>query len=227
MTENIISATNLVKIYTARDSEVTALDGVTLKIDKGEYVAVMGPTGSGKSTLLNIIGLIDQWDSGEYRFMGENMGRCSEKKRTALRKDNISFIFQDFNLIDEMSIFENVEMALFHFEYSESERRRKVSETLEMLDILHFGRFFPRQLSGGEKQRAAVARALVAHSGLILADEPTGKLDEDQADKVMGILEERNRTGTTIVMATHSEKSAGWADRILRLLDGRIIWENL
>ena len=227
MTENIISAANLVKIYRARNSEVTALNGVSLNIDAGEYVAVMGPTGSGKSTLLNILGLIDDWDSGEYSFMGQNMGLCSEKKRSALRKANISFIFQDFNLIDEMSIFENVEMALFHFDYTEEERRRRVCETLDMLDILSFSRLFPRQLSGGEKQRAAVARALVSNPGLILADEPTGKLDEDRADEVMKILEERHRKGATIVMATHSEKSAGCAGRILRLLDGRIVWENL
>lgn len=223
----MIRARDLVKVYRTREGEIAALSGVCLDVSEGEYVAVMGPSGCGKSTLLNLLGLIDTFDSGQYLFCGEDVGACSEQRRAQLRKDNMGYVFQSSNLIDEMSIAENVEMSLFKFDFSEAERKGRVMEALERLGISSLGRCFPRQLSGGERQRAAVARALVSRPRLVLADEPTGNLDETHGADVMGILARLNAGGTTIVMATHQQNYAEYAKRILRILDGRIVWEDM
>ena len=223
----MIAARDLVKVYRTREGEIVALDGVCLDVSKGEYVAVMGPSGSGKSTLLNLLGLIDACDGGTYLFMGEDVGRCSEQRRAFFRREYIGYVFQSSHLIDEMSISENVEMPLFRSALSEGERSLRVNEALERLEIRLLGGCFPRHLSGGEKQRVAVARALVSRPRLILADEPTGNLDETGGSAVMKIMGALNSEGTTLVMATHQQTYADYAQRIIRLLDGRIVWEDV
>jgi putative ABC transport system ATP-binding protein len=206
--------------------ETTALNNVNLEVNRGEFVAIMGPSGCGKSTLLNILGLLDSSDSGEYYFDGTEVSRFSEKQRTNLRKGNIGFIFQSFNLIDELDIYENVELPLVALGEPLSARRRKVEEILEKMRIGHRRYHFPRQLSGGQQQRAAIARALITNPKIILADEPTGNLDSNNGEQVMQLLEQMNFTGTTIIMVTHSPEQAERAHRIVNLLDGQLVMER-
>lgn len=206
--------------------ETTALYNVTLHVNTGEFVAVMGPSGCGKSTLLNILGLLDNADSGEYYFDGIEVSHFSEKQRTNLRKGNIGFIFQSFNLIEELNIYENVELPLLALGKPQGLRRTKVNEILEKMRIGHRKNHFPRQLSGGQQQRAAIARALITKPKLILADEPTGNLDSSNGEQVMQLLEEMNATGTTIIMVTHSLNHAERAHRIINLFDGQLVMEK-
>jgi putative ABC transport system ATP-binding protein len=205
----------------------TALDDVSISIDEGEFVSVMGPSGCGKSTLLHILGLLDNPTSGAYRFMGEDVARMPERKRARLRKRNIGFVFQSFNLIDELTIFENVELPLSYLKIPSAERRRRTNEALERMELMHRADRFPRQLSGGQQQRAAVARAAVAKPALVLADEPTGNLDSTRGDEVMNILAELNDDGATVVSVTHSPAYAEYGNRVLHLFDGKIVTENI
>lgn len=198
-----------------------------MEVRKGEFLAVMGPSGCGKSTLLNILGLLDQPSSGSYSFMGNEITGYGEKRRARLRKKNIGFVFQNFNLIEELTVAENVELPLVYLRMGATERRKRVDEVLEQMHISHRSKHFPNQLSGGVQQRVAVARALIARPKLILADEPTGNLDSVAGDEVMGILEELNRSGTTVIIVTHSHRDAGFAHRVLRLFDGQIINEDI
>lgn len=200
----MLKTNNLVKIFRSLEVETTALNKVNLSISEGEFIAIMGPSGCGKSTLLNILGLLDNPSSGELFFRGTDVSRFSERQRTRLRKANVGFVFQSFNLIDELSVYENVELPLLYLKYSSSERKKKVMEILESLQIAHRRKHFPQQLSGGQQQRIAVARAVVTNPKLILADEPTGNLDSINGEEVMKLLTQLNNNGTTIVMATHS-----------------------
>jgi putative ABC transport system ATP-binding protein len=222
----MIRTINLSKIFRTEMVETTALNNVNLEVNRGEFVAIMGPSGCGKSTLLNILGLLDSSDSGEYYFDGTEVSRFSEKQRTNLRKGNIGFIFQSFNLIDELDIYENVELPLVALGEPLSARRRKVEEILEKMRIGHRRYHFPRQLSGGQQQRAAIARALITNPKIILADEPTGNLDSNNGEQVMQLLEQMNFTGTTIIMVTHSPEQAERAHRIVNLLDGQLVMER-
>jgi putative ABC transport system ATP-binding protein len=206
--------------------ETTALSNVNFEVSKGEFVAIMGPSGCGKSTLLNILGLLDNSDSGEFYFEGVEVSGFSEKQRTNLRKGNIGFIFQSFNLIDELNIFENVELPLVAMNVQQSKRKMRVDEILEQMRIGHRRDHFPRQLSGGQQQRVAIARALITKPKLILADEPTGNLDSSNGEQVMQLLEEMNSTGTTIIMVTHSLNHAERAHRIVNLFDGHLVMER-
>jgi putative ABC transport system ATP-binding protein len=206
--------------------ETNALSNVNFEVSKGEFVAIMGPSGCGKSTLLNILGLLDNSDSGEFYFEGVEVSRFSEKQLTNLRKGNIGFIFQSFNLIDELNIFENIELPLLAMNVPQSMRKKKVDEILEQMRIGHRRDHFPRQLSGGQQQRAAIARALITKPKLILADEPTGNLDSSNGEQVMQLLEEMNSTGTTIIMVTHSLNHAERAHRIVNLFDGHLVMER-
>ena len=223
----MIKTINLTKVFRTDEVETTALNNVSFEVKKGEFVAIMGPSGCGKSTLLNILGLLDNPSDGEYRFLGEDVASYSEKQRAKLRKKNIGFVFQNFNLIDELNVFENVELPLIYLGMSSKERKAKVEEALEQMQIIHRKKHFPLQLSGGQQQRVAVARAVVANPGLILADEPTGNLDSAHGEEVMNLLESLNRNGTTIVMVTHSQRDAEYSQRIIRLFDGQIINENI
>ncbi len=223
----LIQTKGLTKAYTTEEIETTALNAIDLDIKEGEYVAIMGPSGCGKSTLLNILGLIDDPTSGEYRFLGEDVSRCSERKRASLRKSNIGFVFQSFNLIDELTVFENVELPLLYLGTSASERKKRAIEVLERMALLPRKNHFPQQLSGGQQQRVAVARAVVARPRIILADEPTGNLDSTHGEEVMGLLEQLNGEGTTIVMVTHSQAYADYSQRIVSLFDGQIVSENI
>jgi putative ABC transport system ATP-binding protein len=223
---NMIRTVNLSKIFRTEMVETTALHNVSLEVNKGEFVAVMGPSGCGKSTLLNILGLLDNSDSGEYYFDGTEVSRFSEKQRTNLRKGNIGFIFQSFNLIDDLNIYENVELPLLALGEPLSMRRAKVNEILEKMRIGHRKNHFPRQLSGGQQQRVAIARALITRPKIILADEPTGNLDSTNGEQVMLLLEELNVTGTTIIMVTHSLGHAERAHRIVNLFDGHLVMER-
>jgi putative ABC transport system ATP-binding protein len=223
----MIRTKELTKIFRTEEIETTALNKVDLSIAKGEMVAVMGPSGCGKSTLLNILGLLDNPTSGEFFFNGNEVSRLSERNRTNLRKGNIGFVFQSFNLIDELTVFENVELPLLYMKVSASERKRKVDEVLERMKIIHRKKHFPQQLSGGQQQRVAIARAVVPNPVLILADEPTGNLDSANGEEVMNLLTELNKDGTTIVMVTHSPTDAEYAHRIIQLFDGHIVTENI
>ena len=222
----MISTINLSKVFRTEMVETTALHDVNLEVNKGEFVAIMGPSGCGKSTLLNILGLLDNSDSGKYYFDGTEVSHFNEKQRTNLRKGNIGFIFQSFNLIDDLNIYENVELPLLAIGESLSYRRQKVSEILEKMRIGHRRDHFPRQLSGGQQQRAAIARALITSPKLILADEPTGNLDSGNGEQVMQLLEEMNSSGTTIVMVTHSLDHAERAHRIVSMFDGQLVMER-
>jgi len=219
----IIETESLVKIYRTEEVETTALDNINLQVDDGEFVALMGPSGCGKSTLLHILGLIDNPSGGQYRFLGENVSGYSESRRVGLRKANIGFIFQSFNLIEELTVYENVELSLIYNRVSASDRKNRVSEVLEKMDMGHRKNHFPLQLSGGQQQRVAVARAIATRPTLILADEPTGNLDSEHGDEVMRILAQLNSEGCTVFMVTHSEENAGRSNRTIRLLDGRIL----
>lgn len=223
----MVEANKLVKVFRTDEIETTALNQVDLAIEEGEFTAVMGPSGCGKSTLLNILGLLDNPTDGELYFMGNEVSRLKEKKRTNLRKGNIGFVFQSFNLIDELSVYENVELPLLYMKIPGSERKKKVEDVLERMKMTHRKKHFPQQLSGGQQQRVAVSRALVANPKLILADEPTGNLDSAHGEEVMNLLKELNDEGTTIVMVTHSPSDAEYARRIVHLFDGHIVSENV
>ena len=215
------------RVYRTANVETTALNQVNLEIDSGEFIAVMGPSGCGKSTLLNILGMLDTPDSGTYRFDGEEVSGRSERELASLRKLYIGFIFQSFNLIDELSVAENVELPLLYQKLPASERRTRVQQVLEQINIAHRADHMPKQLSGGQQQRVAVARAVVTQPKLILADEPTGNLDTANGEEVLQLLSDLNRAGTTIVMVTHDQTHADFASRIVQMLDGRILSENV
>jgi putative ABC transport system ATP-binding protein len=222
-----IQTKNLVKVFRTEEVETTALNNVDLEIKDGEFVAIMGPSGCGKSTLLNILGLLDNPTNGEFFFNGVEVSKFKEKQRTNMRKANIGFVFQSFNLIDELTVFENVELPLLYMNIPSSERKRMVEAVLERMKISHRKKHFPQQLSGGQQQRVAIARAVVANPKLILADEPTGNLDSANGEEVMNLLSELNNEGTTIVMVTHSPSDAEKAHRIVQLFDGHIVTENV
>lgn len=222
----MIKISNLQKYYRTEEIETIALNELSMHIKQGEFVAVMGPSGCGKSTLLNIIGLLDDLDDGSYVFNGTEVAKYKERKRADLRKNNIGFVFQSFNLIDELSVYENVELPLIYTNVPAKERKERVEAVLEKVQIMHRRNHFPQQLSGGQQQRVAVARAVVNNPKLILADEPTGNLDSNNGNEVMELLTELNEAGTTIVMVTHSEHDAKFADRIIRMLDGQVIMEE-
>jgi putative ABC transport system ATP-binding protein len=218
---------NLSKIYRATEVETRALDSVSFEVAAGEFLAIMGPSGCGKSTLLNILGLLDSPSTGSYRFLGEDVAGASEKRLTVLRRASIGFIFQSFNLIDDLTVEENVDVALIYRSVGAKERKRRIAEALERVGVAHRARHLPQQLSGGQQQRVAIARALVANPKLILADEPTGNLDSANGDAVMALLTGVSKTGTTVIMVTHSLAYAGFAQRTLKLLDGRVVSETL
>jgi len=222
-----IQTKNLVKVFRTEEVETTALNNVDLEIKDGEFVAIMGPSGCGKSTLLNILGLLDNPTNGEFFFNGVEVSKFKEKQRTNMRKANIGFVFQSFNLIDELTVFENVELPLLYMNIPSSERKRMVEAVLERMKISHRKKHFPQQLSGGQQQRVAIARAVVANPKLILADEPTGNLDSANGEEVMNLLSELNNEGTTIVMVTHSPSDAEKAHLIVQLFDGHIVTENV
>jgi putative ABC transport system ATP-binding protein len=223
----MIRTVNLSKIFRSEMVETTALSHVNFEVSRGEFVAIMGPSGCGKSTLLNILGLLDNSELGEYYFDGTEVSGFNEKQRTNLRKGNIGFIFQSFNLIDELTIYENVELPLIALNVQQSKRRTRVEEILERMHIGHRRNHFPRQLSGGQQQRAAISRALITNPKLILADEPTGNLDSNNGEQVMQLLEQMNVAGTTIVMVTHSLNHADRAHRIVNLFDGELVMERI
>ena len=223
----MIKTNNLKKIYTTDEVETTALNGIDLEIREGEFCAIMGPSGCGKSTLLNIVGLLDNPTEGTYQFMDYEVSGKSERERARLRKGNIGFVFQSFNLIDELTVFENVELPLLYLGMPEEERKEKAEAAIDRMNMMHRRNHFPQQLSGGQQQRVAIARAVVANAKLILADEPTGNLDSDHGNEVMKLLAELNDQGTTIVMVTHSPHDAGYAERTINLFDGQIVKEEV
>ena len=217
---------DLYKVYRTDEVETVALNGVNLEIREGDFVAIMGPSGCGKSTLLNIIGLLDSPSDGDYFFFDENVAKYAESKRSAIRKKNIGFIFQSFNLIDELNVAENIELALLYHDMPAAERRRRVAEAMDRMGIAHRAKHMPGQLSGGQQQRVAVARAVVGNQPLILADEPTGNLDSVHGQEVMEMLRSLNGDGTTIVMVTHSPAHADYAHRTVNLFDGHIVTDS-
>ena len=219
----MIKVTDLCKVFRTEEIETTALNKVSFEIKDGEFVAIMGPSGCGKSTLLNILGLLDNPSSGSYELLGQEVAGLKEKDRTKFRKGNIGFVFQSFNLIDELNVYENVELPLRYMKISASERKEMVTAMLKRMNISHRAQHFPQQLSGGQQQRVAIARACVANPKLILADEPTGNLDSKNGKEVMELLQELNGEGATIVMVTHSQKDASMAQRIINLFDGSIV----
>jgi putative ABC transport system ATP-binding protein len=223
----MIQTLDLTKVFRTEEIETSALSKANLHIQKGEFVAIMGPSGCGKSTLLNIIGLLDNPSDGEYYFDGKEVGQLKERNRTLLRKGNIGFVFQSFNLIDELSVYENVELPLIYLKLKARERKEMVEKVLERMKISHRRKHFPQQLSGGQQQRVAIARAVVANPKLILADEPTGNLDSKNGQEVMNLLTELNREGTTIVMVTHSLHDSDFAHRVINLFDGKVITEQV
>lgn len=222
----MINTEKISRIFRTDSIETSALNEVNFKVEKGEFVAIMGPSGCGKSTLLNIIGLLDNPSEGKYQFDGTEVGHLKEKERTRLRKGRIGFVFQSFNLIDELTVFENVELPLVYLKISTKERKEMVMKVLDRMSISHRRDHFPQQLSGGQQQRVAIARAVVANPKLILADEPTGNLDSKNGTEVMNLLTELNREGTTIVMVTHSQRDAAYAHRVINLFDGQIVTEQ-
>ena len=221
----MIRIEHLSKVFRTEEVETTALNDVSLHVKQGEFVAIMGPSGCGKSTLLNIIGLLDNPTSGNYYFNGQEVGHLKEKQRTQVRKGNIGFVFQSFNLIDELNVYENVELPLIYLKKKASEKKELVTSILDRMNISHRVKHFPQQLSGGQQQRVAIARAVVAGPKLILADEPTGNLDSKNVAEVMNLLTELNQEGTTIVMVTHSQHDASYAHRVVHLFDGQIVTE--
>ncbi|CAN5695770.1 ABC transporter ATP-binding protein [soil metagenome] len=223
----MIKISDLEKIYRTEDVETVALNKLSVEVKSGEFVAVMGPSGCGKSTLLNILGMLDDPDSGSYMFNDIEVAHFNERKRANLRKHNLGFVFQSFNLIDELTVYENVELPLIYTKVSNAERKQRVEEVLDKMQIMHRRNHFPQQLSGGQQQRVAVARAVVNKPKLILADEPTGNLDSKNGIEVMQLLTDLNETGTTIVMVTHSEHDARYSHRIIRMLDGQTVTENI
>lgn len=223
----MIKTVALEKIFRTEEVETLALNKVSIEVKEGEFVAIMGPSGCGKSTLLNILGLLDNPTSGEYYLNGIEVSRYTEAQRTKLRKGIIGFVFQSFNLIDELNVYENIELPLLYMGVSAAERKKKVQEAMERMAIVHREKHFPQQLSGGQQQRVAIARAVVANPKLILADEPTGNLDSKNGQEVMNLLNELNKEGTTIVMVTHSQHDAGFASRIINLFDGQVVTETV
>ena len=219
----MIKVSNLSKVFRTEEIETTALNGVSFEINDGEFVAIMGPSGCGKSTLLNILGLLDNPTEGSYQFGDTEVADLKEKDRTKFRKGNIGFVFQSFNLIDELNVFENIELPLRYMDIPAAERKAKVTEMMKRMNISHRAKHFPQQLSGGQQQRVAIARACVANPKLILADEPTGNLDSKNGKEVMDLLQELNAEGSTIVMVTHSQKDAARAQRTIDLFDGKIV----
>jgi len=223
----MIKTNNLRKVYTTDEVETTALNGIDLQIKEGDFCAIMGPSGCGKSTLLNILGLLDNPTEGTYQFLSYEVSNKSERERARLRKGNVGFVFQSFNLIDELTVFENVALPLLYLGIPEGERKEKAESAIDRMNMMHRRNHFPQQLSGGQQQRVAIARAVVANAKLILADEPTGNLDSDHGDEVMKLLSELNDQGTTIVMVTHSPHDAGYAERTINLFDGQIVQEEV
>jgi putative ABC transport system ATP-binding protein len=223
----MIKITNLEKYYRTEEVETVALNKLSFEIKEGEFVAVMGPSGCGKSTLLNIVGLLDDPDGGSFLFNGEEVAGYNERQRANLRKHNIGFVFQSFNLIDELTVFENVELPLIYTKVNATDRKKRVEEVLDKMQIMHRRNHFPQQLSGGQQQRVAVARAVVNNPKLILADEPTGNLDSSNGNEVMQMLTDLNEQGTTVIMVTHSEHDAKYSHRIIRMLDGQSVTENI
>ena len=223
----MIKTVALEKIFRTEEVETLALNKVSIEVKEGEFVAIMGPSGCGKSTLLNILGLLDNPTSGEYYLNGIEVSRYTEAQRTKLRKGIIGFVFQSFNLIDELNVYENIELPLLYMGVSAAERKKKVQEAMERMAIVHREKHFPQQLSGGQQQRVAIARAVVANPKLILADEPTGNRDSKNGQEVMNLLSELNKEGTTIVMVTHSQHDAGFASRTINLFDGQVVTETL
>lgn len=223
----MIKVTDLEKIYRTEEIETVALNKLSFEIREGEFVAIMGPSGCGKSTLLNIIGLLDDLDAGSFEFNGTEVSKFNERKRAEMRKHNIGFVFQSFNLIDELTVFENVELPLIYTGVKTAERKKIVDEVLDKIQIAHRRNHYPQQLSGGQQQRVAVARAVVNKPKLILADEPTGNLDSRNGNEVMQLLTDLNEQGTTIIMVTHSEHDARFTHRIINMLDGQIVTQNI
>ncbi len=222
----MIQINDLTKVFRTEEIETYALRGVSVKVKEGEFVSIMGPSGCGKSTLLHIVGLLDNPTSGSYKFNNIEVANLKEKDRTKFRKGNIGFVFQSFNLIDELNVFENVELPLIYLKMKASERKKRVEDVLERMKIGHRAKHFPQQLSGGQQQRVAISRAVVANPKLILADEPTGNLDSKNGVEVMNLLSELNQEGATIVMVTHSERDARFAHRTINLFDGEVIVEK-
>ena len=219
----MIKTNELTKVFRTEEVETTALNKVTINVKEGEYVAVMGPSGCGKSTLLNILGLLDNPSAGSYIFNGTEVANLKERDRTMFRKGNIGFVFQSFNLIDELNVYENVELPLIYLKMKSGDRKKSVEDVLERMKISHRAKHFPQQLSGGQQQRVAIARAVVANPKLILADEPTGNLDSKNGIEVINLLTDLNKEGTTIIMVTHSDRDAGYAHRIINLFDGQVV----
>ena len=221
----MIKTVNLQKIFKTEEVETWALHDVSLEIKEGEFVAIMGPSGCGKSTLLNILGLLDNPTNGTYQLNGVDVSKMTEAERTNLRKGVIGFVFQSFNLIDELNVYENIELPLLYMGVPKEERKRRVEEAMERMAISHRVKHFPQQLSGGQQQRVAIARAVVANPKIILADEPTGNLDSKNGKEVMDLLTQLNKEGTTVVMVTHSQRDAGYASRTINLFDGQVVNE--
>ncbi|MBS6469825.1 ABC transporter ATP-binding protein [Phocaeicola barnesiae] len=223
----MIEINNLSKVFRTSEVETVALNQVNLQVNEGEFVAIMGPSGCGKSTLLNILGLLDNPTEGSYKLFGQEVANLHEKDRTRVRKGKIGFVFQSFNLIDELNVFENVELPLTYLGYKAAERKQRVQEILKRMNISHRAKHFPQQLSGGQQQRVAIARAVVTNPKLILADEPTGNLDSKNGAEVMNLLTELNKEGTTVIMVTHSQHDASFAHRTVHLFDGSIVSSNI
>ena len=221
----MIKTVNLQKVFRTEEVQTLALNNVNIEVNEGEFVAIMGPSGCGKSTLLNILGLLDNPTAGEYYLNGTEVSKYTEAQRTSLRKGVIGFVFQSFNLIDELNVYENIELPLLYMGVPASERKQRIEQAMERMAISHRAKHFPQQLSGGQQQRVAIARAVVANPKLILADEPTGNLDSKNGKEVMDLLKELNKEGTTIVMVTHSQHDAGFADRVINLFDGQVVAE--
>jgi len=221
----MIQTIELTKVFRTDEVETTALNKVSLSINKGEFAAIMGPSGCGKSTLLTLLGLLDNPTSGQLIFDGKDVSGCSEKQRTLIRKSNIGFVFQSFNLIDELNVFENIELPLLYQKIPVAKRKKMTEEVMERMSISHRKKHFPQQLSGGQQQRVAICRAVVGNPLLILADEPTGNLDSVNGEDVMNLLKQLNSEGTSIVMVTHSPKDASYAGRIIKLFDGHLVTE--
>lgn len=223
----MIEINNLSKVFRTSEVETVALNQVNLQVNEGEFVAIMGPSGCGKSTLLNILGLLDNPTEGSYKLFGQEVADLHEKDRTRVRKGKIGFVFQSFNLIDELNVFENVELPLTYLGYKAAERKQRVQEILKRMNISHRAKHFPQQLSGGQQQRVAIARAVVTNPKLILTDEPTGNLDSKNGAEVMNLLTELNKEGTTVIMVTHSQHDASFAHRTVHLFDGSIVSSNI
>lgn len=223
----MIVTEGIIKVFQAEDVETIALKNVSFEIEKGDFVTIMGPSGCGKTTLLNILGLIDNPNTGKYFLFDQDVLRLNDKQKTELRKQNIGFVFQNFNLIDELTVQENIELPLIYLGWKKKERKARVEEVIDKMSISHRKNLFPIQLSGGQQQRVAVARAVVANPPLILADEPTGNLDSMHGEEVMNLLNDLNKEGTTIIMVSHSQRDASYSRRTIHLFDGQIINENL